>query len=137
MAKKHTAQCACGAVKFEFDTDPTFIAMCHCLDCKKASGGEAAVWFPVPEDDFTMISGETTAFHYIAQSGNGLDRNFCPKCAARLYTSKLDSFPKTVFVQISSLDNTDGIKPTVEMFTKRRHAWLKPLDIPQFTDMPS
>jgi hypothetical protein len=27
MAKKHTAQCACGAVKFEFDTDPTFIAL--------------------------------------------------------------------------------------------------------------
>ena len=39
MAKKHTAQRACGAVKFEFDTDPTFVAVCHCLDCKKSSGG--------------------------------------------------------------------------------------------------
>ena len=29
MAKKYTARCACGAVKFEFDTDPTFIAVCH------------------------------------------------------------------------------------------------------------
>ena len=42
MAKRHTAQCACGAVKFEFNTDPTFVAVCHCFDCKKASGGEAA-----------------------------------------------------------------------------------------------
>src|SRR5262249_36534897 len=66
----------CGAVKFEFDTDPTFVAVCHCLDCKKASGGEAATFFGVPEDDFTLISGEPKAFHYIAQSGNGLDRNF-------------------------------------------------------------
>jgi L-alanine-DL-glutamate epimerase-like enolase superfamily enzyme len=32
MAKKHTAQCACGAVKFEFDTDPTFVAVCHAGD---------------------------------------------------------------------------------------------------------
>jgi hypothetical protein len=24
MAKKHTAQCACGAIKFEFDIDPSF-----------------------------------------------------------------------------------------------------------------
>ena len=39
MPKKHKAQCACGAVKFEFDTDPTFVAVCHCLDCKKSSGG--------------------------------------------------------------------------------------------------
>src|SRR4051794_3528490 len=41
MAKKHTGQCACGSIKFEFDTDPTFVAVCHCLDCKRASGGEA------------------------------------------------------------------------------------------------
>ena len=64
MAKKHTAQCACGSVKFEFNTDPTFVAVCHCLDCKKASGGEAATFFGVPEDDFTLISGEPKAFHY-------------------------------------------------------------------------
>ena len=82
MAKKHTAQCACGAVKFEFNTDPTFVAVCHCLDCKKASGGEAATFFGVPEDDFTLISGEPKAFHYIAQSGKGLDRNFCPQCGS-------------------------------------------------------
>jgi len=64
MAKKYTARCACGDVKFEFefDTDPTFIAICHCLDCKKASGGEAATFFGVPEKDFTPISGEPKAF---------------------------------------------------------------------------
>ena len=66
MTKKYTGRCACGAVKFEFDTDPTFVAVCHCLDCKKASGGEAATFFGVPEDDFTLISGEPKAFHYIA-----------------------------------------------------------------------
>ena len=64
MAKKHTAQCACGAVKFEFNTGPTFVAVCHCLDCKKSSGGEAATFFGVPEDDFTLISGKPKAFHY-------------------------------------------------------------------------
>jgi uncharacterized membrane protein YeiH len=57
MAKKYTAQRACGAVKFEFNTDPTFIAVCHCLDCKKATGGEAATFFGVAEDDFTPNSG--------------------------------------------------------------------------------
>jgi hypothetical protein len=137
MAKKHTARCACGAVTFEFDTDPTFIAMCHCLDCKKASGGEAAVWFAVPEDDFSLTGGETRAFHYIADSGNGLDRNVCTRCAARLFTSNLDGFPKTVFVQLASLDDPTGIAPKLEMFTKRRLPWAKPLDLPQFEAMPS
>ena len=136
MAKKYTARCACGAVKFEFDTDPTFVAVCHCLDCKKASGGEAATWFAVPEDDFTLISGAPKAFHYIADSGNGLDRNFCPECGARVFTSNLEGFPATVFVQLGSLDRPDLIAPKVEMFTKRRLKWVKPLDLPQFENMP-
>ena len=137
MAKKHTAQCACGAVKFEFDTDPDFIAVCHCLDCKKASGGEAATFFAVPEDDFTLLSGNPKPFPYIAQSGKRLDRNFCPECGARVFTSNLESFPKTVFVTLGSLDNREGISPKVEMFTKRRLPWATPLDVPQFDNMPS
>jgi len=36
-----------------------------------------------------------------------------------------------------SLDNPVGIKPAVEMFTRRRLDWAKPLDLPQFENMPS
>jgi len=75
MAKKYTAQCTCGAVKFEFDTDPDFIANCHCLDCKRASGGEMATFFGVPQDDFTLVAGKPKAHHFIAESGKGLDRS--------------------------------------------------------------
>ena len=137
MAKKHSARCACGAVTFEFDTDPDFIAVCHCLDCKKASGGEAATFFAVPEADFTLLSGNPQPFRYIAESGKRLDRMFCPKCAARLYTANLESFPATVFVQLSSLADPSFITPKLEMFTKRRLPWAAPLDLPQFTSMPS
>jgi hypothetical protein len=45
------------------------------------------MFFGVPEDDFTLISGEPTGFHYIVQSGKGLDRNFYPGCGARVFTS--------------------------------------------------
>jgi len=93
MAKKHTARCACGAVRFEFNTDPTFIADCNCLDCRKASGGAMATWFAVPEDDSTLISGKPRSFHYITDSGNGLDRNFCPDCGARLFKHQSAGVP--------------------------------------------
>lgn len=94
MAKKRTAQCACGSVKFEFDTDPAFVAVCQCLDCKKASGA----FFGMPEDDFAPISGKPKAFHYITQSGKGLDRKFCPESGAGVFTSNLESFPGMIFV---------------------------------------
>ena len=136
MAKKHTGQCACGSVKFEFDIDPGFVAVCHCLDCKRATGGEAATFFGVPESDFTVTSGTPKPFHYTAQSGKGLDRNFCPDCGARLFTTNLESFPGTVFVMLGSLDRPELIAPKLEMFTKRRLQWMKPLDLPQFLSMP-
>ena len=137
MAKKHTAGCACGAVRFEFDTDPDFIAVCHCLDCKKASGGEAATWFGVPADDFTLTKGDTQAFGFVADSGGKLDRNYCAACGSRLYTSNLDSFPGAVFVQLGSLDDPKGITPKLEMYVKRRLPWVTPLDMPQYEAMPT
>jgi hypothetical protein len=104
---------------------------------QEASGGEAAVFFSVPEDDFTLITGEPKAFHYVAQSSKGLDRNFCPNCGARVFTSNLEGVPGMVFVILGSLDNPQGIEPALEMFTKRRLDWAKPLDLPQFQNMPS
>lgn len=136
MTKKYTAQCACGACKFEFDTDPTFIAVCHCNDCKKASGGVTATFFGVPANDFTLTSGKPKPFHYVAESGKGLDRNFCPECGARLFTSNLETFPGLVFVMLGSLDRPDLVLPHLEMFTKRRLQWEKSLDMPQFLSMP-
>ncbi|GGL33565.1 MULTISPECIES: GFA family protein [Caulobacter] len=137
MPKKYTAQCACGAVKFAFDSDPTFVANCHCNDCKRASGGEMATFFAVPADDFDLLSGQPKAFHYVANSGNGLDRNFCPDCGSRVFTSNLDGFPGAVFVQLGSLDRPDLIAPKLEMFTARRLDWNRPLDLPQFDGMPN
>lgn len=137
MTRKYTAQCACGACKFEFDTDPGFIANCHCRDCKKASGGEMATFLGVPADDFTLTAGTPTAFHHTADLGKGLDRNFCPTCGARLFTSNLEAFPGMVFVAIGALDRPELVAPKLEMFTKRRLAWAKPLEMPQFDGMPT
>ena len=50
-----------------------------------------------------------------------------------MFTSNLESFPGMIFVTLGSLDNPEGIDPMLESFTK----WAKPLDLPQFENMPS
>ncbi|MDQ7980932.1 GFA family protein [Paraburkholderia sp. SARCC-3016] len=136
MAKKYTARCSCGAIRFEFDSDPTFIADCYCKDCQKSGGGAMATFFGVPQEDFTLISGTPKSFHYVAESGKGLDRNFCPDCGARLFSSNLETFPGMVFVALGSLDEPERVEPNVEMFTKRRFDWMTHPDLPQFAGMP-
>jgi hypothetical protein len=137
MSKKHQGQCACGKIAFEFDTDPDFIANCNCNDCKRATGGAMATFFGVPTSDFTLLRGTPRSFPYVSESGKKLDRNFCPDCGARLFTSNLESFPGMVFVTIGSLVDPSGIRPGLEMFTKRRLEWVRPMDVPQFSAMPS
>jgi hypothetical protein len=95
-----------------------------------------ATFFGVPQDDFTVVSDQAKAHHYVAESGKGLDRNFCPDCGSRLFSTNLDSFPGLVFVMLGSLDRPELIAPKLEMFTKRRLKRNKPLDIPQFDSMP-
>ena len=85
MAQKYTGRCACGALKFEFDTDPTFIVDCYRKDCQKASGGAMATFLGVPKGDFTLTSGKPKSFHYVAESGKGLTQNFCPDWRSTLY----------------------------------------------------
>lgn len=108
MIQKRTGRCACGAVRFGFDIEPDF-AVCHCLDCKSASGGESMTLFSVAEDDLTLLSGQPKAFHYTASSGKGLDRNFCPACGTRLFTSNAESYLGMVVVSSGSLDNNEGV----------------------------
>jgi hypothetical protein len=42
-----------------------------------------------------------------------------------------------IFVMLGNLDSPEGIKPVLEMFTKRRLKWAKPLRLPQLENMPS
>src|SRR5262245_2275431 len=87
MGKKYTGHCACGQVTYGFDTEPTFVANCHCTDCKRASGGQAATFAAVPDRDFTVFSGNTKSFSYGPNTetcaGQGLDRVFCTNCGKR------------------------------------------------------
>lgn len=132
----YEGRCACGAVTYGFDDEPSFVANCHCTDCKRASGGEMATFALVAESDF-HVAGETQSFHYPENpetcAGHGLDRVFCVRCGSRVYTNNLADFPGGVFVQEGSLDRPDPwFSPQVEIFTWSRQPWVPALPIPQY-----
>ena len=101
MTKKYTGHCACGQVTYGFDTEPNFIANCHCTDCKRASGGEMATFVAVPDTDFTVFGGTTRSFSYGPDTetcaGQGLDRVFCTNCGSRVFTNNLKDGSGIVF----------------------------------------
>ena len=90
---------------------------------------------PVLVENIEM-RGEPRTYVKRGDSGDAVTTAFCPDCGSRLFSTNLDSFPGLVFVMLGSLDRPELITPKLEMFTKRRLKWNKPLDMPQFESMP-
>src|SRR5258707_13767382 len=75
--------CSCGAVRYEASADPVVMLNCHCRDCQRASGaGFAAV--VVVAKSALRIEGELRYHETVGESGNVVERGFCPTCGSRV-----------------------------------------------------
>ena len=106
--------CICGAVRFAVRGEPTVVGVCHCLECRKATGGVAMPYAEWPADAFAA-EGETSVF---------VGRSFCPTCGSRLFHRG----PDKVEILLGAFDDAPGdLRPTREGWTVRREHWLDPI----------
>lgn len=108
--KQFTGGCLCGRVRFEASGDPYRVGVCHCLDCRKHHGAlfHASAIFP---ESAVIVEGETNSYE---------GRYFCPHCGSSVFSKSGDE----VEINLGSLDAPDQFKPTYELWTIRREAWL-------------
>lgn len=104
--------CLCGAVRFVAEGNPFRVGICHCMDCRKHHGAlfHASAIFP---QTAVTISGETADY---------AGRCFCPRCGSSVFSRSDDE----VEINLGSLDEPDRFRPTYELWTIRREAWLPP-----------
>ncbi|WP_395679486.1 GFA family protein [Inquilinus sp.] len=108
--------CSCGAVRFTLRGEPLVVAICHCFDCRKATGGVAMAFANWPRDAFTA-TGEVRAYR---------GRSFCPTCGSRPF--HLAEGEDTVEILLGALDEAPGnLQPTRESWIIRREPWLAPV----------
>jgi hypothetical protein len=110
-----TGGCLCGNVRVMASGRPNRVGLCHCLDCRKHHGAlfHAAAIFPI---DAVAIEGETRDY---------AGRHFCPRCGSSVFARSGDE----IEVSLGSLDAPDQLKPTYELWTIRREAWLPPFPV--------
>lgn len=108
--KQFTGGCLCGRVRLEASGNPYRVGVCHCLDCRKHHGAlfHASAIFP---ENAVIIEGETNSY---------AGRFFCPNCGSSVFSKSGDE----VEINLGSLDAPDQLKPTYELWTIRREAWL-------------
>jgi len=112
-----TGGCLCGDVRLVATGRPYRVGICHCLDCRRHHGAlfHASAIFP---QEAVTITGETREF---------AGRHFCPRCGSSVFGRSGDE----VEVNLGALDAPDQFKPTYELWTVRREAWLPPFPLAQ------
>ena len=111
MSRVRGGGCRCGAVRFTLAGEPTVAGLCHCTDCRKATGSLFLSYAQWPRAA-ASIEGDYATY---------LGRSFCPVCGSRLFHLTAD----TIEVNLGTLDEApNGIQPGLEVWTRRREAWL-------------
>ena len=110
-----TGGCLCGKVRIVASGPPFRVGLCHCLDCRKHHGAlfHASAVFPRAA---VTIEGDTRDYD---------GRYFCPSCGSSVYGLTDDE----IELNLGSLDAPDQLKPTYELWTDRREAWLPPFPL--------
>jgi hypothetical protein len=74
MQKTRRGGCSCGAVRIETTGDPIRTGLCHCLACRKETGGPFMA-FAVWDRSMVLTVGKTASC--MASTDH---RPFCPVC---------------------------------------------------------
>lgn len=127
----HTGSCLCGAVRFEIDGPLAAIQLCHCSQCRRASGSAFAANMPVDAADFRVVRGEATLKAY--ESSPGKERVFCGGCGSPVI-SRLTADPTKVRVRAGLLDAPVAARPVFHFLTDSKADWWTiEGDLPQYT----
>jgi hypothetical protein len=111
-----SGSCLCGQVRYNVESDPIRIGLCHCMDCRKESGSAFAMFGIWPRHAFEA-SGEMRYFE---------GRGFCTSCGSRVFSEPEGA---EVEIRVGSLDMAPtDVQPTYELWVKRRENWLAPLE---------
>lgn len=137
MSTPLSGGCACGAVRYECSAEPRVAFNCHCRDCQRASGSAFASVLIVPKEAFKVLKG-TPKFHRVTgDSGNPVERGFCPECGSPVFIHEPES-PVFVEIQAASLDDPSWVRPVMDIYTGRAQPWdyLNPA-LPKFATQPT
>lgn len=117
-----TGGCLCGAIRYAISAPVTELRACHCRSCQRASGAGGTVGAVVPREAFTITQGKPKRYSAVADSGRTLHRHFCPDCGSQLYSLREQS-PQMIVVRAGTLDDSNGLKITANIWTKSARSW--------------
>ena len=131
MTDIRTGGCLCGAIRYEIRGEPRAVMQCHCTDCQRVTGGNAAL-IALHERDSVSVTGTPAGYSVIGASGGAVRRCFCRECGTGLH-SELEKYPRLLALKVGLFDTDPGYAPQVAIWTASAPPWHHvPEGIPTF-----
>lgn len=125
--------CHCGAIRYSVEGEPVYHALCHCTDCRRATGAPAVSWALFRNEAFTVTQGEAK----IHESSEMARRHFCGDCGTSLFYTNATIFPNMTDIQSATLDDPGALPLQIHVQVAERVSWMKDVDaLPQFERYP-
>ena len=115
-----TGSCLCGGVKFSIAGELQPLQLCHCLQCRKASGTAFASVLPIKASAFTLLGGTELLRHF--ESSPGKERGFCGRCGSPLY-SRRTTLPDALRIRAGLIDQPLPVRPGLHQHVASKANW--------------
>jgi len=110
--------CLCGSVRYRVTGDAMARTLCHCVSCRRATGGASVGWAVFAKGDFALLQGEVREY----SSSPGIYWGSCQTCGS-LVTYRRDSRPDHQDITTATLDDPDLFPPTAEIWVAEKIGW--------------
>ena len=128
-------RCFCGQAAFSVSAMPLTARICWCRDCQYLGGGTGLASLAFPSAALA-VRGALSWFRSTADSGNVMERGFCPACGTPLF-SKTDARPHLIFIRAGALDDPELMAPEMTIWTSSAPSWACfAQDLPRIAGQP-
>jgi heme-degrading monooxygenase HmoA len=111
--------CACGNVRYRVRGRPRFATLCHCADCRRASGASPVAWAVFRGTEVEWLTSRPKE----RASSDRAFRSFCPDCGAQI-AFRYIAYPDFVDLTVASLDDPNLVPPRDHIWTQSKLDWV-------------
>jgi hypothetical protein len=117
-----TASCSCGQLTAVTEGNPIRVSVCHCLACQRRTGSVFGAQARFTKQS-VAITGRSTAFVRIGDSGKTLTFHFCPDCGSTVYYV-IEGNEDTFAIPVGAFADPHFPVPTRSVYGERMHPWV-------------
>lgn len=114
-----TGGCLCGKIRYEISGVEIGNTVCHCVDCRRASGAPFFGWMSVAREAFRLVAGAPKIYASSAQ----VERGFCADCGTPL-VYRHTAFADEIDVATGTLDEPGKAVPDHHTWVSQRLVWI-------------